>query len=146
MDATTTDADFAAVLGAATTRGVIGHPASSANLFVALDGFSRGKLTIPAAFIARDVEQSFFFTAPAGSRLTVTITADRGGALPDFEIVDAATRTLFPYVEQNARKFTGGHRKVTASKLDLLLADNEVYEFIVINDGLDGAYTLTLDI
>ncbi|MBM4016317.1 MAG: hypothetical protein FJ293_15315 [Planctomycetes bacterium] len=145
LDATLDGNEFAAVIGAATTRGVIGDATSSGDFFYALDGFRRGKIVIPSRFVAGDVQHSYFFTVPAGSTLTVTVSADRDGVLPDFEIVDAATRTLFPYLEPKPRKFSSGDRKVTAKKLELLLGSGEIYEFIVFNDGLDGGYTLTLD-
>lgn len=144
-DAALDDDDFAAVIGAATTRGVIGDEASTTNLSFPLDSFKKAKAVIPARFVAGDTQHSYFFTLPAGSTLTVTVKADKDGALPDFEIVDAATRATFPYNEPNVRKFTSSDRKVTAKKLELLLPSDEVYEFIVFNDGLDGGYTLTLD-
>ncbi|MSR48350.1 MAG: hypothetical protein EXS13_15035 [Planctomycetes bacterium] len=145
-DSALEDGDFLAVLGAATSRAVIGDEFSFGDVFFDLSAFKKNKVTIPARFVAGDSSHSYFFVAQAGSTLKVTIKADKDGALPDFDLFDGATGSVFPAFETKAKSFTSGDRKVTQSGLELLLGDGVLYEIEVLNFGLDGAYTLTLDV
>ncbi|MBM4015760.1 MAG: hypothetical protein FJ293_12460 [Planctomycetes bacterium] len=146
FDAATDEKQEAAIVGYATGRGIIGDEFSVVDMVLDLSAFKKEKIVIPGWFNSYDLEQSYYFTAPEGSTLSVTIIAEKDGVLPDFEIYDAETGDPFVTFETKERKYTSGDRKVTQKGIELLLDGNATYEIVVSDDGVGGYYTLTLDL
>jgi len=136
----------AAIVGFATARGIVGDDQSVGDVTIDLASFSKGKITIPGAFVGGDPAQSFFFTAPPGSTLSVTVKADKNGALPDFTLLRAVGGTPDASTSTQPKKFTSEGRKVSEKGIALLLGQGEVYQLVIENDGFDGGFTLTLDV
>ncbi len=146
FDAAIDEKQEAAIVGYATGRGIIGDEFSSSDMVLSLAEFKRSKIVIPGWFNSYDLEQSYCFSAPEGSTLSVTLVAAKDGVLPDFEIYDAETGDPYVTFETKERKFTSGDRKVTQKGIELLLDGSATYEIVVSDSGSGGYYTLTLDL
>jgi hypothetical protein len=107
----------------------------------------KGKIKFVSGFVDGTKTQSWFFSAPQNSVLTVKVQGKKGeDLLPDF-VVQGAQGEPNAIAETQAKKFSADHRTVSEKGIQLLLAGNGVYELVLASTGGDpGYYTLTLDI
>jgi hypothetical protein len=138
----------AAVLAAATARGVIGSADSTVGILTNLANQSKGLLTVNSAFIEPDGSQTYFFTAPQGALLSVKLQGQTTGLPlhPDFVIVDENNSTSAAAHTQG-QVFTADLRGTSEKGIQLLLPTGSIYKVIVFaTNGIQGTYSLSLDI
>jgi hypothetical protein len=143
LNSTASETNLAAIVGAATGRGIIGTEQTIVDFTVDLEPLAKRKITYPSRFVTPDL-QGYLFTAKPGRKLTVTIKASSGSdVLPDFDIV-SQNGLPNPITVSTPKTFSSGGHKVEQKNIQLNLPADETY-LIIVGTGGPGRYTLTLD-
>ncbi|MCE9594228.1 MAG: hypothetical protein K8S98_08540 [Planctomycetes bacterium] len=133
-------AEQAALVGAATGRGIFGDPASAIDVELQLEAYPKRRVTLPSAFALGTETHGYFFRADPGRMLTLTVVAaDGSNVAPDFEIVG-------PVVVHGAKSVSDGGRRIVQSGIELTGPVGTTYEVrVTSSDHRPGRYRLRLD-
>lgn len=134
------NADAAAVIGAATGRGIFGAPTSAYDVVSHLEALPKRAITLPSGFARGDEVHVYAFRAAPGRELTITVRASAGSDVrPDFELVG-------PHDELAPKKFTADGRRVVQHELVLSGDVDTTYELRVRSTtGASGRYRARID-
>jgi hypothetical protein len=132
--------EMAAIVGAATGRGVFGDAASACDVELELEALPKRTVTLPATFALGGETHVYSFRAAQGRKLSITIVAEDDSLVqPDFVLVG-------PLGAAGAKHVSAGGRRVRQSGIELAGPTGTVYRLEVQSStSAPGRYRVRLD-